>query len=360
MARLLPRPGATHPRCVAHCSLLQALERLESKPPKQPAAAFDSGSEVSEVELSDSEGSEAEERAAVGSTPRRRLRRLQHAGEDGPMAYASAEALAAFGVKTEPLAAAPAVLQPPALAAQQAAAAVAASAAVEEWEVWEPAAEDSGEEWGGRRGRGGRGGRGRGRRKKERQAGREAERRASRRQALPPRQRLGLRALASAVSGISAESAVAEVLAQAQRQASAAHAALAPAVPESLLVPAGSSDAPPLGTALVAAAAASGAAPAVAGKGAAGSKASAAGGGPIAALLASRRPDLSAFKVPSAAPAFDELTDLPQYRRNLESHCRWVLAGCRLGAGRFALCAGCRAGRGEERATSGQVGPSGA
>lgn len=306
--------------------LPQALEKLESKPPKQPAAAFDSASEVSDVELSDSEGSEVEERTLAGaasSTPRRRLRRLQHAGDDAPMPDASLEALAAFGVKLEAAAVGPAALQPPALTAQQAAAVRAASASVEEWEVWEPAAEDSGEEWGGRRGRGGRG-RGRGRRRKEREAEREAQRRAARRQALPPRQRLALRALASAVSGISAESTVAEVLAQAQRQASAAHASLAPAVPESLLVPAGSSDAPPLGSALLAAAATSGAAPAAAGKAAGGSKAAAAASGPIAALLTARQPDLSAFKVPSAAPAFEELTDLPQYRRNLESHCRWV------------------------------------
>ncbi|KAL4451554.1 hypothetical protein ABPG75_007216 [Micractinium tetrahymenae] len=306
--------------------IAEALERLESKPPKQPAASFDSGSEVLDVDLTESEESELEQEAtagAAGSAPRRRLRRLQHASEDTPMADASFEALAAFGVKAEPAAAAPAALQLPALTAQQAAAARAASAVVEEWEVWEPAAEDSGEEWGGRRGRGGRGGRGRGRRKKEREAEREAERRAARQQSLPPRQRLALRALASAASGISAESTVAEVLAQAQRQASAAHASLAPAVPDPLLVPAGSSDAPPLGTAQAAAAAVNGigSAAAAPSKGAPSSKAAASGGGPIAALLAARRPDLSAFRVPSAAPAFEDLTDLPQYRRNLESHC---------------------------------------
>ena len=245
------------------------------------------------MELSESEDSEAEEAQTPGSaqTQRRRLRRAGERDVEMADAAAPAAAPAAFGVRS--------VATPTAAAA--------AAAPAEEWEVWEPAAEDSGEEWGGK----GRRGRGRGRRggrKKDRQADKEARRRAARQQQLPPRQRLAMRALAAAVAGVSAESTVAGVLEQAQRQAAEAHALLADAVPDALLVPADSPDAPPLGTAFCGAA-----------NGKAGGKPL---GGAVAALLAARRrPALAALHVPTTAPAFEELPDLPQYRRNLESHC---------------------------------------
>jgi hypothetical protein len=47
-----------------------------------------------------------------------------------------------------------------------------------------------------------------------------------------------------------------------------------------------------------------------------------AGSGKIAALLAGRPAKVGDLLVPSTAPAFEQLTDLPQYRRNLESHCQ--------------------------------------
>ncbi len=291
---------------------MQALERLESKPPKLPATAADSGSDVSDVELSESEESEAEaaparggrRRGAAGAAAAAGGQEVQSAGgRDVVMADAPAAAdgvLAAWGVQVE--AAAPSASASTALA-------------VEEWEVWEPAAEDSGEEWGGsRRGKGRRGKRGS--RKKERAEAAEAEKRAAR-HALPPRQRLALRALGFAASGVAAEATVADVLRQAQRQAAEAHASFAAAVPDALLVPAGTPDAPEVGVA----GGAAGRLTTAAAGGSSGKGGGAAGSGKIAALLAGRPAKVADLLVPSTAPAFEQLTDLPQYRRNLESHC---------------------------------------
>jgi hypothetical protein len=271
----------------------QALEKLASKPPKKPAATADSGSEVSDVELSESDMSDLEGGQLAGGNarqqeqqPRRRLQqagdvvmvdawRGQGGGRGGPR-----------GLKRE-------------------------ARAAEEWEVYEPPGEDSGEEWGGggRRGRGGGRGRGRrGSRKAQREAAKEAERRGAWQQQLPPRQRLALRALATAVSGVAAENTVASVLRQAQQQAAQAHAALAAvAVPDAMLVPAGSADAPQPTLPGTASAAAGGN----------GSKPASG----ISASSCSIKADISGIRVPSAVPAFQELTELPQYRRNLESHC---------------------------------------
>jgi hypothetical protein len=285
---------------------LQALEKLEGKPPKRPAADDDdSGSDVSDVELSEVEGSDEEEEDEEARGQARRRRR----GQPPPRERGGGSAAVALP------------------AATPAAAAAAAEAPVEEWEVWEPAVEDSEEEWGGqRRGRGR--GRGRGRRKKEAREARDGSARVTWAESLPPRQRLAVRALAAAVSAVAAEGTVAGVLRQAQRRAAEAHAELAPAVPDALLVPAGGPGAPEVGVAAAAAAAAS--ASSSGGRvgrgsgGAAGSGLAAAlgrGGGPVAAQLAARPVDLGSFLVPSTAPAFEELPALPQYRRNLESHC---------------------------------------
>ncbi|PRW20913.1 hypothetical protein C2E21_8607 [Chlorella sorokiniana] len=272
--------------------IAKALERLESKPPKLPATAADSGSDVSDVELSESEESEAE------APPQRGGRRRGAAGGGGQEVQSAGGRDVAM-----PDAPSTAVLAAWGGAAEAAAPSVSASTAlaVEEWEVWEPAAEDSGEEWGGgRRGKGRRGGK-RGGRKKERAEAAEAEKRAAR-HALPPRQRLALRALGAAASGVAAEGTVADVLRQAQRQAAEAHASFAAAVPDALLVPAGTADAPEVGVA--------------------GGPGGRAGSGKIAALLAGRPAKVGDLLVPSTAPAFEQLTDLPQYRRNLESHCQ--------------------------------------
>ena len=296
----LPGCAGNHWACSSKPTQPQALERLEGKPPKQPAAAADSSSDVSDVEISESEESDGGAAAPRGGRRRRPTsggQEVQSPAGGGDVAMAdapSAAALAAWGGRAA------------------AAAAPSASLAVEEWEVWEPTAEDSGEEWGGgRRGKGRRGKRGS--RKKERAEAAEAERRAAR-HALPPRQRLALRALAAAVSGVAAESCVADVLKQAQRQASEAHASLAAAVPDVLLVPAGSPDAPEVGMA-------GGGAARLAAASSSSSKGGA-GGGKVAAQLAARPADIGGFLVPSTAPAFEQLTDLPQYRRNLESHCQ--------------------------------------
>lgn len=264
-----------------HCSaLLQALDKLASKPPKQPLlAAPDSGSDVSDVEVSESGESEDEE---TPSAARRRRRQQGNAdvamSEPLPLPFAAAAA-----------AAAPQLLEQ--------------VAAAEHWEVFEPLAEDSGEEWGGqKRGRG----RGKGRRgrKKESKEAKDAGGGGSWEQRLPPRQRLAVRALAAAASGVAAEDTLVAVLQQAQRQAAQAHAAFSPAVPNALLVPADSPDAPTLGVATAG------------GNNGDSSRA----GGTIAVLLARRPVGLSGIRVPSAAPSFRELTELPRYRRNLESH----------------------------------------
>jgi hypothetical protein len=273
----------------------QALEKLASKPPKKPAATADSGSEVSDVELSESDMSDVDGGQLAGGHARQQeqqpRRRLQQAG-DVMMADAWRGQGGGRG--------GPRGLKQGARAA-----------AAEEWEVYEPPGEDSGEEWGGggRRGRGGGRGRGRrGSRKAQREAAKEAERRGAWQQQLPPRQRLALRALATAVSGVAAENTVASVLRQAQQQAAQAHAALAAvAVPDAMLVPADSTEAPQPTLPRTAAAAAGG----NGSKPASGNSASS----------CSTKADISGFRVPSAVPAFEELTDLPQYRRNLESHC---------------------------------------
>ena len=106
------------------------------------------------------------------------------------------------------------------------------------------------------------------------------------------------------------------MLRQAQRQAAEAHASFAAAVPDALLVPAGTADAPEVGVAggpsgrLTAGVA-----------GASGGKGGGTGSGKIAALLAGRPAKVGDLLVPRTAPAFEQLTDLPRYRRNLESHC---------------------------------------
>lgn len=258
---------------------------------------------MSDVELSESEESEAE------AAPARGRRRGAAAGGQEVQSPGGREVVMADAPSA-------AVLAAWGGAAAAVAPSVSASAAlaVEEWEVWEPAAEDSGEEWGGsRRGKGRRGKRGS--RKKERAEAAEAERRSAR-HAMPPRQRLALRALGAAASGVAAESTVADVLRQAQRQASEAHASFAAAVPDALLVPAGTADAPEVGVAGGSSGRLATAAAASSGKSGGG------GSGKIAALLAGRPAKIGDLSVPSTAAAFEQLTDLPQYRRNLESHCQ--------------------------------------
>ena len=121
---------------------------------------------------------------------------------------------------------------------------------------------------------------------------------------LGPAQRRMLRALAVAVHSVASDAATTTILRQAQLQAAQSHAAFASAVPDWLLVPADSPEAP---GAVSAAAARTG------GKNSKGKPAAGSARGVAASRLAS-------VQVPQEAAVFASPQDLPQYRANLEAH----------------------------------------